>query len=103
MTEEPISDGELKQALNSYLEEKGPHCPICGGDIGSTTSELYDRECHQCKTKYNLRRVDEDTDSDRRFVPEIAMRTTPVKRMKRKLWQKANREAALETFREDDE
>lgn len=103
MTEPPISDGELKQVLDSHLEQENPDCPICGGEIGFTTSELHDRECQQCKTKYNLREVGEDSDLDRVAVPKIVMRTTPVRRKKRKLWQKANEEAALESFNEDEE
>lgn len=98
MTDIPITDGELKRVLDSALETENPNCPICTGEIGFTTSEVYDRECQQCKTKFNLRKVDEDSDLDREAVPTIMMRTTPVRRKKQKLWQKANVKAALESF-----
>jgi predicted nucleic acid-binding Zn-ribbon protein len=102
MSDSQITDGEVKQMFNKMLERNPDECPICSGSISTTTHELYERGCTQCGTKFMMSEADEDADTDKLYVPAIVIETTPVKRMKKLIWEKVHKRAALESFRDDE-
>lgn len=70
-----VRDADIRVLLNHALADQPDTCPICQGVLGAIGHPRYDLRCPQCRTKYMT--------SEARDHPTVAMRTTPVRRLKR--------------------
>lgn len=96
MTED-MSDFAVREVLNGKLEKNPDQCPICTGSIGTTISTMYDRACSDCGTKFRLDREGEDGLP----IPSVAFETTPHRRIKKQLRQRAAERAVFEELSEE--
>lgn len=71
-----VSDADVRVLLNRALDADPRTCPLCYTELAAVGHEIYDLGCPACRTKF-IRPTDG-------AGPEVAMRTTPVRRMKRR-------------------
>lgn len=84
-----VSDSEIRPMLNDMLADAPRTCPLCRGSLKPANSEQYRLKCPDCQTKF-LR-----GDDDLSPTPKVAMRTTPIRRLKRQKKQMDRAKAAM--------